>query len=164
MFTREAVALIHERSQGIPRTISVIADNALVGGLAAGQRPVGSELVREICRDFDLREAAVKGMPPPQPGKDGRPSAESSATEVPAAIRLARSGGTASLYPAGVRAGGQARGAKHVYRVIREAQVTFILSELRSHTMGRLTEALRRAADTAGSEPPDARPRTRRLA
>jgi general secretion pathway protein A len=55
VFTREAVALIHERSQGIPRTISVIADNSLVGGLAAGQRPVGSELVRDICKDFDLK-------------------------------------------------------------------------------------------------------------
>jgi general secretion pathway protein A len=54
VFTREAVALIHERSSGIPRTISVIADNALVGGLATGQRPVSSDLVREICRDFDL--------------------------------------------------------------------------------------------------------------
>ena len=57
VFTREAVALIYERSSGIPRTISVIADNALVGGLAAGQRPVSSDLVREICRDFDLNGA-----------------------------------------------------------------------------------------------------------
>ena len=57
VFTREAVALIYEHSSGIPRTISVIADNALVGGLAAGQRPVSSDLVREICRDFDLNGA-----------------------------------------------------------------------------------------------------------
>ena len=54
VFTRQAVALMHERSQGLPRTISVIADNALLGGFAAGQRPVGAELVAEICRDFDL--------------------------------------------------------------------------------------------------------------
>jgi general secretion pathway protein A len=59
VFTREAVALIHERSSGIPRTISVIADNALVGGLAAGQRPVSSDLVREICQDFDLNGTLV---------------------------------------------------------------------------------------------------------
>jgi general secretion pathway protein A len=59
VFTREAVALIYERSSGIPRTISVIADNALVGGLAAGQRPVSSDLVREICRDFDLNGTFV---------------------------------------------------------------------------------------------------------
>ncbi len=54
VFTRQAVALMHERVQGMPRTISVIADNALLGGYAAGQRPVGAELVAEICRDFDI--------------------------------------------------------------------------------------------------------------
>ena len=64
VFTREAVALIHERSKGIPRTISVIADNALVGGLAAGQRPVGSELVREICKDFDLKDSFARARIP----------------------------------------------------------------------------------------------------
>src|SRR5690242_7104579 len=33
LFTREGVALIHEHSGGIPRTISVICDNALVSGM-----------------------------------------------------------------------------------------------------------------------------------
>jgi len=54
VFTREAVTLIHERSKGIPRTISVIADNSLVTGFATGQRPINSSTVREVCRDFDL--------------------------------------------------------------------------------------------------------------
>ena len=40
LFTREAVVLIHQRSLGIPRMISVICDNALVSGFAAGQKPV----------------------------------------------------------------------------------------------------------------------------
>jgi type II secretory pathway predicted ATPase ExeA len=54
VFTRQAVSLMHERAQGLPRTISVIADNALLAGYAAGRRPVGAELVAEICRDFDI--------------------------------------------------------------------------------------------------------------
>jgi general secretion pathway protein A len=54
VFTREAVTLIHERSRGIPRTISVIADNALLTGFAVGQRPVNSTTIREVCKDFDL--------------------------------------------------------------------------------------------------------------
>lgn len=54
LFTREAVSLVHEFARGIPRTISVIADNALLGGFAAGVRPVNAEIVREVCRDFDL--------------------------------------------------------------------------------------------------------------
>jgi hypothetical protein len=55
VFTREAVQVISERSCGIPRTINVIADNVLLGGFAAQQRPVRSGIVREICRDFDIR-------------------------------------------------------------------------------------------------------------
>ncbi len=53
-FTREAVELIHECGRGIPRTISVICDNALVSGFAADQRPVGYALVHEVCADFDF--------------------------------------------------------------------------------------------------------------
>jgi general secretion pathway protein A len=55
IFTREAVMLIHERSRGIPRTISVIADNALLSGFALGRRPVSRAVVVEVCRDLDLR-------------------------------------------------------------------------------------------------------------
>ena len=59
IFTREAVLLIHEYSGGIPRTINVIADNALLGGLAAQQKPVGMQLVRDVCRDFDIATPRV---------------------------------------------------------------------------------------------------------
>jgi general secretion pathway protein A len=59
VFTREAVALIHERAHGLPRTINVIADNALVSGFALGTRPVGRQVVREVCQDFDLDAGAV---------------------------------------------------------------------------------------------------------
>jgi general secretion pathway protein A len=54
LFSREAVELIYRCSRGIPRTISVICDNALVNGFAADQRTVGCEIVYEVCRDFDL--------------------------------------------------------------------------------------------------------------
>jgi type II secretory pathway predicted ATPase ExeA len=55
LFTREAVMLIHEHSRGIPRTISVMCDNALLGGLALARQPVDRQIVDEVCRDFDLR-------------------------------------------------------------------------------------------------------------
>jgi general secretion pathway protein A len=54
IFTREAVVLIHERSRGIPRTINVLADNALLSGFAVGQRKITSKIVQEVCVDFDL--------------------------------------------------------------------------------------------------------------
>jgi general secretion pathway protein A len=58
IFTREAVQLIHERSRGIPRSISVICENALIGGFAANERPVTRRVVQEVCDDFDLRARA----------------------------------------------------------------------------------------------------------
>ena len=58
IFTRDALALIHQRSGGVPRTISVICDNALVGGFASGTPTIGADLIREVCNDFDLRAAA----------------------------------------------------------------------------------------------------------
>jgi general secretion pathway protein A len=54
LFTREAVVLVYERSRGIARTINVICDNALLTGMALGRRPVGHEIVLEVCEDFDL--------------------------------------------------------------------------------------------------------------
>jgi general secretion pathway protein A len=57
IFTREAVTLIHEYSRGLPRTISVMCDNALTSGFALDQRPVDVDIVREVIRDFDLQNA-----------------------------------------------------------------------------------------------------------
>jgi general secretion pathway protein A len=71
LFTREAVVAIHEHSKGIPRTISVICDNALVNGFASDVKPVGRELVLEVCRDFHLGAAPTPlvAMPPAAPAR-----------------------------------------------------------------------------------------------
>ena len=55
VFTREAVALIHEDSRGIPRSINVICDNALVSGMALGRHPVDRAIVEEVSRDLRLK-------------------------------------------------------------------------------------------------------------
>jgi general secretion pathway protein A len=54
LFTAGAIDAMYEHSGGIPRTISVICDNALVSGFAADERPVSRQTVLEVCRDFDL--------------------------------------------------------------------------------------------------------------
>jgi general secretion pathway protein A len=80
IFTRQAVTLIHEYSRGLPRTISVMCDNALMSGFALDQRPVDGTIVREVCRDFDLGVPALTPMSPHlalvTPDDTGRESSE----------------------------------------------------------------------------------------
>ena len=54
IFTREAIDTVHECAGGIPRTISVICDNALVTAFALDRRSVDIDVVLEVCRDFDF--------------------------------------------------------------------------------------------------------------
>jgi general secretion pathway protein A len=57
LFTPDAIATIYEYAGGIPRTISVICDNALVTGFALDWKPVDRDVVLEVCRDLDLLRA-----------------------------------------------------------------------------------------------------------
>lgn len=70
-FTREAVMLMHERANGLPRTLNVIADNALLTGFAAEQRPVNTNLILEVCRDLDLQS---KGESVQSPSSTAEPA------------------------------------------------------------------------------------------
>jgi hypothetical protein len=54
VFTREAVMLVHRQSRGIPRTISVMCDNALLTACGLGRQEVDSQIVHEVARDLDL--------------------------------------------------------------------------------------------------------------
>ncbi len=58
VFTRDAVRAIYEASRGIPRTIGVVCENALIAGFAAQKKPVDRAIVADVCRDLDL---AVSG-------------------------------------------------------------------------------------------------------
>jgi general secretion pathway protein A len=81
IFTREAVQLIHERSGGIPRVISVMCDNALISGCALERQVVDLAIVTEVARDFDLggnehrpRLYSVPAPVEPPPVSERRPA------------------------------------------------------------------------------------------
>ena len=95
LFAPDAISVIHSHSRGVPRTISVIADNALVGAFAAGVRVVSRQIVLEVCRDFDLNGPAPGAprpsseLPPPvvlRPAA-AAPSPSTPATDAPAVDR-----------------------------------------------------------------------------
>jgi general secretion pathway protein A len=54
IFSQQAIAFIHEVSRGVPRTINVVCDNALIGGFAANVKPVPRSILMEVMKDFDL--------------------------------------------------------------------------------------------------------------
>ena len=58
-FTREAVIAVHRWSGGIPRTISVICDNALIIAFANDQKPVDEAAVIEACADLELTQTGA---------------------------------------------------------------------------------------------------------
>ncbi len=87
VFAPEAVAAIFGCSGGIPRTISVVCDNALVSAFALDQRPVGWSVIADVCRDFDLPAPtrADTGA-----GSNGAPKAAPAAPPAVAAASLIR--------------------------------------------------------------------------
>jgi general secretion pathway protein A len=83
IFTREAVRAVYEASGGIPRTIGVVCENALLAGYSAHRKPVDRPLVLDACRDLDLdldshprsrpprADRADRAAPPGTPGTPG---------------------------------------------------------------------------------------------
>jgi type II secretory pathway predicted ATPase ExeA len=59
IFAANAIVAVHRLSRGIPRTISVVCENALLGGFALGRKPIDETVVLEVSRDFDLERGAL---------------------------------------------------------------------------------------------------------
>lgn len=83
LFTREAVVAIHECAHGVPRTINVICDNALLGAFALGRLPVDRSVVMDVVADFDLR--------PERPAAPADPPAKRETTALDAPATTERS-------------------------------------------------------------------------
>jgi general secretion pathway protein A len=60
IFTKDAIVMIHRMSRGIPRTVSVICDNAMLASFSAGVKPIGPDIIEEVCRDFRLSESQAQ--------------------------------------------------------------------------------------------------------
>jgi type II secretory pathway predicted ATPase ExeA len=87
LFTQDAVKTIHEYSGGIARTINVLCDNALVGGMALGRRPVDRAIVLEVSRDFALLRQAGGADDANPAGADAKAPAAPPRAELERAIK-----------------------------------------------------------------------------
>ncbi len=70
LFTRDALALIAQNSEGIPRNINNLCFNALSLGCALQQKPIDREVVRQVIADLDIGSRR-QGLPAPQAGESG---------------------------------------------------------------------------------------------
>lgn len=74
IFSPGAIDYIFRCSDGIPRNINNLCDNALLAGYAAGETTIGPEVIEEVAETFDMLPSRNHGM---QPGEE---------TEAPASI------------------------------------------------------------------------------
>ncbi|MBO0720252.1 MAG: AAA family ATPase [Blastocatellia bacterium] len=63
LFTADAVALIYRASEGIPRLINNLCDNALLTGFAMNSKPVTSQVVAEVALSLDLMQPMIQDDP-----------------------------------------------------------------------------------------------------
>lgn len=56
VFTEKAIKEIYLKSEGIPRLINILCDNALLNGYALDQRIVDKESVKDAAKDLNLRK------------------------------------------------------------------------------------------------------------
>ncbi len=52
LFTKKAIQEIYKKSRGIPRSINILCDNALLNGFALYQKVVDVKSVREVAKDL----------------------------------------------------------------------------------------------------------------
>jgi type II secretory pathway predicted ATPase ExeA len=101
IFSREAIAVIHQAARGVPRIVNVVADNALIGGFASQVKPITKAVVQEVVNDFDLAESDAQARPMAAP----RPAPVPSSEPAPEAASLAAAAEASDSEPAPERAG-----------------------------------------------------------
>ena len=53
VFNKSALSLISKHSQGIPRIINIVCDNALIAGFGSNKKPVTRKIVRQVIADLE---------------------------------------------------------------------------------------------------------------
>jgi general secretion pathway protein A len=72
LFTRGAVAMIAEHSEGVPRNINNLCFSAMSLGCALRRRTIDCEIVREVIADLDLESLQGKTSLARRPEEDGK--------------------------------------------------------------------------------------------
>ena len=63
LFSPEAIDYIYRCTEGIPRNINNLCDNALLAGYAAGDLTIGRSIIEEVAESFDMLPRTDRRMP-----------------------------------------------------------------------------------------------------
>jgi len=63
LFTPDAVALIYRSSEGIPRLVNNICDNALLNAFAMNTKLINAEIISEVAESLDLLQPMIEDNP-----------------------------------------------------------------------------------------------------
>jgi general secretion pathway protein A len=63
LFTADAVGMIFRASEGIPRLVNNICDNALLTGYATNTRTITAEIIAEVSEALDLLQPMIEADP-----------------------------------------------------------------------------------------------------
>jgi type II secretory pathway predicted ATPase ExeA len=58
VFSKESIQTVHTYSRGIPRVVNLLCEHALINAYVDSVRPVPSQMVEEVAREFQLDEIA----------------------------------------------------------------------------------------------------------
>jgi general secretion pathway protein A len=95
IFSPGAIDYIFRCSEGIPRNINNLCDNALLAGFAAAQPVIGRAIIEEVAETFDMLPRTDRGV-------------QTNGEEREAPARIFNAAGRAELWSAGGPAGGPA--------------------------------------------------------
>ena len=62
LFSTEAIDYIYRCTEGIPRNINNLCDNALLAGYAAGEMKINRSVIEEVAESFDMLPRPDRGM------------------------------------------------------------------------------------------------------
>ena len=71
IFSRLAIAAVHQHARGIPRVTNLLCEQALLRAWVSQLRPIPAEIVDDVARDFSLDEVELLAQAHPQEGPSG---------------------------------------------------------------------------------------------
>ena len=91
IFTAEAIEVLHNYSQGIPRVMNLLCEHALISAYVDQRKPVPAQTIEDVAREFQLHE--VRPIAPSHRPENGENSHMTEAQQMLAnlAERLRRS-------------------------------------------------------------------------